>query len=526
MFSKQASTIVLYATVSFLVAGVWRNRKLLSFQVFQHDDAGKIAFKQFLQINVESKIYLIVDAVEEDYRLETLPHTTGNERSELLARKLNHAYRGLNFRMAHFIARDTDKRKDDKYLFAALNNTDFLQSWLDCIEMLQAQLVGIYLLPMISQAIVAKLNVDAPHILLCELLESGLRQTYLHKGHIRMSRLASIQGNMQSKLGYNYLVETEKTRLYLISQRYLAKDTQLDVVLPTLDMANNEMRDELSLEQGFDCRNVDLKLLAKSEGIDPSLLQSNPELLHMQLLINGVVPDSLAPSNLTKSHQIQHIKYWLITSAWMVASLGLLAVIYYLLQLYDGHEKFQQVAQETVFKQRQYDEVAKNFPVAPVASEDLKVAVELEKQLISYPMPHRMMQLISQALETEQMIQINRVHWMLTTDVQVVDNEVAAEQQNMESNSQSGASLYEIAFINGEIKGFSGDYRQGLATVKAFTEKLTAIPDVARVIVVQEPVNVSSMSTLQGATTDAQASIKPSAVFKIKLILKSKVAGT
>jgi hypothetical protein len=126
-----------------LLAGLWRAGKLQGSQVFNNDDAGHEAFTEFLKQYISTPVYLMVDAVEEDYRLESVPHTTGAAKKELVNRKLNQFYRGLEYRTAHFVNRETVKRKDDKYLFVALSNADFLQGWVNLIQEAKVPLVGI-----------------------------------------------------------------------------------------------------------------------------------------------------------------------------------------------------------------------------------------------------------------------------------------------------------------------------------------------------------------------------------------------
>src|SRR3546814_1490663 len=105
----------------------------------------------------------------------------------MVERKLNQIYRGTSYRAAHFINREKEKRKDDRFLFIALNNTELIQNWVQVMEEQQAPMVGVYLLPMVSQVIVRRLKLMAPHILLCERLSSGLRQdrksTRLNSSH-------------------------------------------------------------------------------------------------------------------------------------------------------------------------------------------------------------------------------------------------------------------------------------------------------------------------------------------------------
>ena len=106
--------IILYATNTGLTAGLWQSGQCKDTQVFTCDEAGVQAFEQYLQQHVNISIYILCDSIEEDYRLEALPHTSGKSRQELLTRKLAQAYRNSPFRVAHFINREKTKPKHDR----------------------------------------------------------------------------------------------------------------------------------------------------------------------------------------------------------------------------------------------------------------------------------------------------------------------------------------------------------------------------------------------------------------------------
>ena len=108
--------LILCASNQRLIAGVWFGTKLHYFETFNNHEEGYEAFDQFLKKHHQVNVYMIADAIEEEYRLESLPHTTGSARAELLERKLNQFNRNNLFRTAHFINQDKDKRRDDNFL--------------------------------------------------------------------------------------------------------------------------------------------------------------------------------------------------------------------------------------------------------------------------------------------------------------------------------------------------------------------------------------------------------------------------
>ena len=528
--------IVLCATSTRLTAGIWRLGKLQSYQVFQNEAQGYEDFRRYLENNPGIPLYLLADDVEEDFRLETLPHTSGNARREMVERKLNQVYRGTIYRAAHFINREKDKRRDDRFLFIALSNTELIQGWMQVIEALQAPLVGLYLLPMVSQVMVRRLKLMAPHILLSERLSSGLRQTYMHNGRLRVSRLAPIPPDSENKLGFFYVTETEKARLYLISQRYITRDTGLNVVIPALDSVSSEQIARLiEQENGVDSTRIDLADFARGLNLDPALLAAYPELLHMHLLARGNVPDNLAPSKQTKNSQLNILRQGINLTSAIILIAGLLLAGVYLKDSIDHDEVATELATQTRIQENLYNEVAKDFPTTPIPSNDLKLAVELHDAIVNYARsPERIMQVVSQSIENAPEIQINRLRWVRSSDINLrdTDQNAAAAPTTTPTGAAQNASgfvpdptaLYQIAFVNGEIRGFTGDYRAALESVTKLVDSLRTNPEVEQVQILQEPVNVSSFTSLQGSTAEERTAQQTPALFKLKIILKRQGA--
>ncbi|MDX1916176.1 MAG: hypothetical protein SFU55_11380 [Methylophilus sp.] len=518
--------LILCASNHRLIAGVWYGTRLHFYETFENNDEGYDAFDLFIKENNNLNVYMIADAIEEEYRVESLPHTTGKARDELIGRKLNQFNRNNLFRTAQFISQDKDKRKDDNYLFVALNNADFLQGWMGVIQANHVPLVGLYLLPMISQYIVQQMKLMAPNILLCEHLSSGLRQTYLSLGRLRMSRLASLTDVKSSQKAYFYLVEIEKTRLYLISQRFITDQTELQLVLPSSDENSQVIGKSISQEQGMECRIVNSLAYAKNVNIAPELVAKLPELLHMQLLANGNIPDNLAPEQLTKSYRLNNVRQGINIATLMVGFLGLFIAGYHFWQATQHVDELARVASETQQQYQRYDAVAKDFPSTPIASAELKTAVEIAKNIQQYNQtPKQLMLILSSALEHVPEIGINRLHWLQTSNTSIDDTEKSIEEinhKNIVSNngSKTNNHLIQVAFLNAELLNFGGDYRAALFSLNRFVNQLKLNPHVEQVVVLQEPVNVSSLANLQGSTLDENTSERTPAVFKLKIILK------
>ena len=470
--------LILCATNQSLTAGLWHGTKLQSYAVFNNSDADYTTFSEFLAQHSGTSIYLIVDAIEEDYKLETMPHTTGSARREIVERKLSNFNRNSVYRAAHFINRSIDKRKDDNFLFVALNNSDFLQGWMNVIQANHAPLVGVYLLSMLSQAVVRQMKLMGPHILLCERLSSGLRQTYLHNGRLRMSRLTPMKDIKPNQLAYFYLVEIEKTQMYLASQRLIANETSIQLIMASMDNSHAEIAKGISQEQGLECKLVDILAYAKNINISPDLVKTHPEFLHMQLLANGNVPDNLAPATFSKIHSINNIRRIINIATACIATIGVILAAFYAWQGAQQKDQLQFISAQTRSQQQQYEEVAKNFPSTPIASTELKIAAELAQTIKGNSQsPRQLMQVLSDAFEASPEIELTRIRWVQTNDRELKDDAGGANSGQIASNQPAAAAsdptkLIQVGFINAEIKGFTGDYRAALNSVNQFVIRL------------------------------------------------------
>lgn len=115
-----ARTLLFLSADSFQ-ASIWQSGKLGAARYFSNDANGRENFSAFLKMH-RYPAYMLVDVIEEDFRLEIVPHLSGSSRKDLLARKFEQFYRGTSFRQALLLQRQAEGRRDDEMLFSALTN--------------------------------------------------------------------------------------------------------------------------------------------------------------------------------------------------------------------------------------------------------------------------------------------------------------------------------------------------------------------------------------------------------------------
>jgi hypothetical protein len=523
-----AEKLLIGISAQGVTAAHWRGKRITDCQLFANDEGGHAAFKEYLNTFTNVPVHIMVDAVEEDYRFETLPHAFGSERAEMVGRKLKQHYRNTPYMTASRVGRERGKRRDDRYLFSALTNAELIAEWLQAVVARGLPVAGVHLLPMVSTALLEKLDVKATNLLIVAQHAGGLRLTFFRDHQFRLSRLTRGEGSKVENRVQYFSEEISNTRLYLHALRTLTLDEHLTVVMMDRSDELNEVTADIARDNpGLDCVWLGRQELSRAIGIAPSLMEVSPYTVYLHLLGLKTPTGSLAPASITVGHtryQARRAIYAagtaivLVTAAWTGIDLYNAAAL---------RGEARDAATETARLSAQYLEVTRQFPAAPASAENLKKTVEIAQKLReSVRTPELMMMLVSRALEESPTVAIKEFAWKY--DVSEIEAERAgtrvasAEPAASAVAGSQGASRKQSGLIEGEIRPFRGDYRGAIEAINAFADRIARSPEVAEVRVIKLPLNVNPALSLAGNTLDSpdQTAI---AEFKLLVVLKTRI---
>ncbi len=503
--------IIACVTTHGAIGSLFEHGKLGLCRKFPATEAGQREFGDLLHAHPSVPVYLMVDSVEEDYHVESLPHVSGSARHELLQRKLKQLYRNTPYRTAWIQGREPDKRRDDRYLFAALTSADMLRPWLDVLLLHQAPLAGIFLLPMVSQELLSLLKPTQTDVLLVSWHHDGLRQSFFQGGQLKASRLAVV--GEENVAAASLVAEIGKTRLYLNSLRLAGRESTLAVLLLDPEGLMEEMQQSLQADPSYACQRLTQRELAARLRSVPQ--GHCPYTTHMTVLGLRHLDHNLAPASATRSHWLHQRRRTLYGASVVAAVVSLIWAGTNLLQQYQVDGEALQLAAQTKDQLGRYVEVTKTFPQTPASAEHLEKAVRIADRLEQESRtPESMMRVVSRALETSPDIALTRLAWKYGVPGE------SADKTHIASPSTAGGRWQEWGVIEAEVRPFHGDYRAAMAGINRFADKLKRDPDVAGAGVTQMPLNVHSSSALSGNTLDTVSADSVRAEFKLKLVLK------
>ncbi|UCH46772.1 MAG: hypothetical protein JSU95_11735 [Betaproteobacteria bacterium] len=510
-----AAKILACISTSNITVAQWRRGRLMDLRRFSDADKGRSEFKAYLSSLSKSTISIIVDSIDEDYRTETLPHTAGADRAQLISRKLRQLFRSTPYAAAGLQEQTRGNRRDDQYLFAALTRPELLGSWLRVITELSIPITGIYLLPVVALSVVDRLEIKRPNLLIVSNNESGLRQTFCKDGKLSVSRLTPPrEDNTQSTTFY--AEEINSTRMYLDALTLTHVDDIVTVLILDHDGSLTDLRDAITEHRpNMECLQLGPAELQSAVGISEADASSCPDALHLYLLATTRPTMNLAPSSLKTRLQVHLFGKVIYAAAGGVAGLAVLWSLVNAALIIQASGEIERLTQRARTFQLQYQAVTERFPKTPAGSELLRDSVEAAKQINARRQtPNAFMMVLGSAMNGSPNIGLNRIEWLHGAP-ELVESEL--QTTDLEPHLVNGIGQFGI--VGAEVLSYKGDHHAALRNIRAFTRLLAGDERIAHVAVIRLPLDLDPNAGLNGSTATEQTT--QTAPFEIAVVLKS-----
>jgi hypothetical protein len=471
---------LLFLSAENFQAYLWNGNGLSFAHEFSNDADGREQFSAFVEQH-RNPTYLLVDIIEEDFHLETIPHLIGPSRSALINRKFEQYYRSTPFRQATLLKRQEEGRRDDEYLFSALTNPQRITPWLDTLLENHVPLAGIYSIPNISAPLLK--DIQSEHLLLLTWeRNAGLRQTYFHNKRLHFSRLIPI--NEKGTLIDAVISETPRTQQYLKSLSLPPPGEVLEVYI--LCHANEiaQLKTQLSSDGEQHFNYLDISEFALQYKCKQEIEDSDSTPLFLNLLATKPPRAHYANSDHTHFFMLWQLRFVLFGLAIFILLLGFLWSGMAFWQSEQFSSETQPLLQQTARLQTQTQGIQRNFDNTSVPAADMKTAVLLVRSLNQYSHPpQEIIYELSAVLESFPRITLNELSWEA-------------------SPADAAPSLYpaQVITFDGTLTGFGHDHRGALTYLEKFEHAL--IQHGYTVSATSLPLDISSKGSISGKSAE------------------------
>jgi len=496
LFNRRA----LFLSADKLAVYHWYRGKLGSSYLFDTDREGQKNFIRYIRETPNSPVYIMVDVIEEEFRVDTIPHVFGADRDAVIQRKQSRLFREASYFHTLFQGREEEGRRDDKILFMALTGQDIIKPWVEILEQHKVPLAGIISLPLLIQSFLKYLPKPSEHMLVVSMQSiSGLRQTFFQQQQLKISRLAKLPRYGTASYAPRIFDEVDKIRRYLNSLRLISAEHPLDIYF----LANRELLEELkqSQENSAMVRHhlLDIDELASEMEIEKKQITPFSDQIYAYHLLSSALPNAYATVREMRYNKLRKFRHAMNAASLLLVLTGSIYGGFNFMDAITFSQQSESAKNKTQFYTQRYNMARERLPETPVQPAEIKVAVDMLGTLEKYKStPVEMMRYLGHSLMDFPEIQLQQIEWISSLDPNAKLESGENSNSNLNIDAESKADYYQIATINAQLVPFDGNYRAAIAMVNKFAEVLRQDDLTYDVTILTFPLDVSSEGNLSG----------------------------
>ena len=506
-----AAKRIFYVTSTDLTAVYCDRGQVKLIGKFDLTDEGVGAFADFLKQDPDHPSAFIVDVIEEEFRIENIPHVGGADRDRLLERKAAALFHAATFTSAQVIGREHQGRRDDRVLFTALNKTDMLERWLNAVQEAKVPLAGVYSVAMLTGLLIRKFKIRHVNTLVLSIQNGRLlRQSFFSKGKLKLSRLTPLVIQDCDSFLKNILAEVERNK------RYLGRLQLLDFKVPLEVYILTEGEQMQTLQAG--CVNgaqinyhfLDLNKVAAKLGLKQAIGADECEWCFANMLNRKLPLGNYVPQKKQAYYNLFRLRRMMVAASIFLATV---ATFWGGADIYAGQNLALKASQTEAATRHVAEQllIENNVDLnsSSYSPHTMRAVVEADQLLTKHkPSPLGILPYIGECLAKHSNIELDQVSW---GTAQSNSGGETYEQEN------TIGTAVETAKVIGHLKVFPGNYQAAFQQVEALLETIRRNNDIASAEALSLPLNADPSSSLVGESRRNVKALPASFELEIKL---------
>ncbi len=139
------------------------------------------------------RVRVLVDLIEEEFRLERLPHLSGADHRALVARRRRQLFQDAELVRVERLGRERHGRRDDRVLFGAVRASAVLERWSQALAAWGVGIAGYWSLPRLAECLLPSWGDGLRLLLYSQGGRLVLRQNYREGRRLVFSRLSLVE---------------------------------------------------------------------------------------------------------------------------------------------------------------------------------------------------------------------------------------------------------------------------------------------------------------------------------------------
>ena len=505
------------------------------------DESGLANFRQAAQQRLTQPVKLIVDIIEEDFRVETVPHLYGRNRRVIQQRYLNKFYADQRYTALKVQGQQQGQRREDITLLSAITNDELLTPWLRTLHAAQIPLQGLYSLPVVCEHLLTALSkvssgtvrsdigfnadmdnglkqstvgsaslqpVQGPALVISQNGPNTMRQSFYQQGQLKLSRLASVR--LAEDEFDNIGRETERTIRFLENQLLFKQRQQLNVYIIAPAAEHGEWMQRMLFIPGLKVEFVDQQALAHELNLSQvASHRYNAAMFAHVLLRHPQKPQYQQVQDQFYYRQYQYRRY-LNVAALMLGIMTVGLAGYWGLNNTFARQQLPALTAETERFDQLYAKATEAVTDLDVDVQGLEAAVTTVEQLQqSVQSLTPVWQSLSQTLQTNTRIRPTELRWYPQALPQQIDASTLPDDRPVEAIE-----------LKALVQNFNNNPRLAVETVLQFASQLRTQDHVLQVTVQRMPFDIAPNARLTGQTIRGELADQTNVEFDVLVLAR------
>jgi hypothetical protein len=535
----------LYLTNDRLISLIWKRGTFVARESFLAGDASAPTAVAYVAKYRHLPTFVIADLVEEDFRLDTIPHLRGADSEAVTARKLGQLYRASTLRNAIVQGRETEGRRDDKVLYHAVANTDIIKPWLDLLEQNEVPIEGVYSSSVLSAHLLKALNLQFPHTLLVTVVpDFGLRQTYFQNRQVKFSRITPIVYDEGQSVGALIAAETNRTWQYLDSLRNFTGGETLEVCMLVHERDRAMVADAVRSYPLRRYRFLDIASVADTIGLSPAPQSSHAEQILVHAFAKTPIRNHFADPPLRRFATFRRTRNWLfgVTAAALAIGIGGTAFIFNQVNAISSRIEARERAARSA--EGEYQTIFNTMRAQKLASDVVRdTSAFFNKEMRTQGVaPGAMLRDLSRIFSEFPRVRLLQIVWASSGDekfsppygvlppngtLEVTSTAKGAGETAVQTVTPSDTSstatenpvwrgaAFQVAMVDAAVTPFDGNFRATLAEIERFAARLNTVPGLSATVQ-RRPLDVDTTASI--VATGARSGDPAEARFVVRVV--------
>ena len=221
---------IFYMTQGSMSIWMPRADSVVEVAAFADDDEGLRQFDAYQNGVGEKPSAMLIDVIEEEFALETIPKLGSRDRNSLIERRCQNKFRRTPYRQSIFQGKAGRRSDEFNVLHSAVSNHELVDPWLQIILKHRTPLSGVYSVPLIAPSIYKRLFSSNRSVMFVAPHQGNkLRQVFMDAGHLRSARLSQAPAVDDDAYAQFIVSEALRSRRYLERTRMLNNMQVLEV---------------------------------------------------------------------------------------------------------------------------------------------------------------------------------------------------------------------------------------------------------------------------------------------------------